>query len=60
MNIIKYNIEKYQFLGIVNNWLNIPHLSKLHNIKKYDRFARENDQSTNWHKLFYKKIRQHN
>ena len=58
MNVIKYNIEKYPFSDIVSSWLNSQHLSKLHNVKKYNRFVRENDQSTDWHKLFYKKIRQ--
>ena len=53
MNTIKYNTDKYQFLEIVSKWLNTNQLSKLHDIKKYDRFVRENDQSTDWHKLFY-------
>jgi len=57
MNTIKYNTNKYQFVEIVNKWLNTSHLSKLHDIKKYDRFVRENDQSTDWHKLFYENVR---
>ena len=57
MNTIKYNTDKYQFLEIVSKWLNTNQLSKLHDIKKYDRFVRENDQSTDWHKLFYENIR---
>ena len=58
INIIKYDIENYPFFNIVSKWLDIQHLSKLHNVKKYDRFVRKNDQSTDWHKSFYKKIRQ--
>lgn len=58
MNIIKFNKEIYNFLDIVSNWLNISDLSKLHNLKKYDKFKRKNDQSTDWHRLFYKKIRE--
>ena len=32
-------------------------LSKLHTLKQYEHFERENDQSTMWHEKFYEMIR---
>ena len=57
INKISYNIEKYNFKDIVKNWFNQIELSKLHKIKQYKHFERENDQSTIWHKKFYNNIR---
>ena len=62
MKKIKYDIKKYTFRNIVSNWFstitddNID-LSKLHEVHEYSHFERENDQSTLWHKTFYKFIR---
>jgi hypothetical protein len=62
MNTIKYNTNKYSFKNIVSDWFTTnPHnnvdLSKLHEIEQYEHFERETDQSTTWHKSFYKRIR---
>tara|TARA_R100000008_G_C3586769_1_gene173077 strand:+ start:4948 stop:5610 length:663 start_codon:yes stop_codon:yes gene_type:complete len=61
---ITYDIATYQFLDIVEWWfdvegiLPIGGLEKLHYQKSYDLFDRKHDQSTIWHKCFYKKIRE--
>ena len=57
MNIIKYQSNKYDFRTIVCDWFGVTDLSKLHEIEQYEHFERETDQSTNWHKSFYEKIR---
>ena len=57
MKYINYNIKEYNFKHIISNWLETDNLSKLHEIKQYEHFVRENDQSTMWHKTFYEKIR---
>ena len=57
MKKLSYNIDYYPFREIVCNWLETDDLSKLHKIKQYEHFVRENDQSTMWHKTFYEKIR---
>ena len=49
---ILYDTEKYPFKGIVSNWLDTKDLSKLHEIRQYEHFDREHDQSTQWHKMF--------
>ena len=64
MDRIIYDIVTYQFLDIIESWfeqesiLPIAGLSKLHHEKHYDHFDRKHDQSTIWHKCFYKKIRE--
>ena len=61
---ITYGKHTYQFLDVVESWfwneriLPASGLSALHFEKTYDLFERENDQSTIWHKCFYKKIRE--
>ena len=57
MKTITYNTEKYSFKSIVSKWLETSELSKLHLIKDYEHFERQNDQSTIWHKIFYDMIR---
>ena len=54
---ILYDIEKYPFKDIVSSWLDTIDLCKLHEIKQYEHFDREHDQSTQWHKVFYMMIR---
>ena len=49
MNKILYNIEKHSFKDIVSNWLDTKDLHKLHDIRQYEHFDREHDQSTKWH-----------
>ena len=57
MDKILYDIKKYRFKNIVNNWLDTRDLSKLHEIRQYEHFDREHDQSTQWHKMFYMMVR---
>ena len=57
MNKVKYDIVKYNFLEIVQDWLETDDLTKLHDFKKYKLFKRVNDQSSMWHKMFYNQIR---
>jgi len=57
MDKILYDIEKYPFKSIVSNWLDTRDLHKLHEIREYKHFDREHDQSTQWHKMFYRMIR---
>ena len=62
MKKIIYPIDVYQFLDIVEYWfeqesiLPISGLSNLHYHKTYDLFDRKHDQTTIWHKCFYKMI----
>ena len=64
MDKITYSTHLYQFLDVVESWfwneriLPISGLSSLHFEKTYDLFERENDQSTIWHRCFYKMIRE--
>ena len=60
MKKVKYDIDIYSFRNIVSDWLETNNLSKLHKIKQYEHFVRENDQSSMWHKIFYDKIRNDN
>jgi hypothetical protein len=57
MNKFTYNTNLYSFRNIVSDWLETFDLSKLHEIREYEHFVRENDQSSMWHKIFYDKIR---
>lgn len=61
---INYEAETYCFKQIIEYWfeqegiLPMGGLSTLHYEKSYDLFERKNDQSTIWHKCFYKNIRE--
>ena len=57
MKRIKYKTNKYNFRKVLIEWFKTNELSKLHLIKDYEHFKRENDQSTIWHKTYYEKIR---
>ena len=57
MNKIEYSITKYNFAGLIKSWLEVEKLKKLHTYKKYELFSREKDQSSKWHKTFYRKVR---
>ena len=64
MDKINYDVTTYQFLNIVESWflnddmLPTGGISNLHIKRTYDLFERKNDQSTIWHKCFYKNIRE--
>jgi len=54
---IKYNINDHNFADVVSRWFQANNLSKIHeNTEKYNVFDRENDNSTQWHKIYYDKI----
>ena len=52
---IHYDVERWNFRKIVQDYLECNNLEDLHNIMKYDVFDRENDQNTIFHKNFYQK-----
>jgi hypothetical protein len=60
MRTFEYNTDLYPFRQIVSEWFDVDNISKLHEIKKYNLFDREHDQSSKWHKVFYEKIREDN
>ncbi len=56
MRKINYSIEKYPFASIISEILDTTDLSKIHkenHFKGYNLFKREEDQSTQYHKLYY-------
>lgn len=54
---ITYDTTKYPFRDIVSNILGLSgenmKLEKLHLLKQYELVKRENDQKTDWHKMYY-------
>jgi hypothetical protein len=66
MDRISYSTLYFNFKSIVSKWFEtdniLPNggLEHLHFHKSYSLFKRKNDQSTIWHKCFYKKIREDN
>ena len=60
MRTFEYDTDLYPFRQIVSEWFDVDNISKLHEIKKYNLFDREHDQSSKWHKVFYEKIREDN
>ena len=64
MKRIVYDIDIYPFLDIIEYWfdnegiLPLGGLCDLHHHQQYEHFDRKHDQSTKWHKCFYKKIRE--
>jgi hypothetical protein len=57
MHKLQYSTREYDFASIIKDWLDIYDLEKLHDIKKYELFSREQDQSTRWHKVYYDSFR---
>ena len=64
MDRITYDSFLFDFRSIVVEWFEVEGifppggLERLHFYKSYDLFERQNDQSTIWHKCFYKMIRE--
>jgi ectoine hydroxylase-related dioxygenase (phytanoyl-CoA dioxygenase family) len=57
MKILNYSINDYYFNEIIKLGLNENNLSEIHkspNFNYGEKFKRENDQSTHFHKQFYK------
>ena len=63
MKKIKYDPLKFDFRTVLCNWFQCASLTSLHEsmgndgIPHYEKFVRKSDQSTVWHKIFYKKFR---
>lgn len=57
MNKIAFDIKEFDFPSVVGNWFDVYRLDELHQLKHYDLFSREKDQSSKWHEIFYSKIR---
>lgn len=53
---IQYDTKKFNFKEIVENMLSVTDLYQLHQLKDYEFFSREKDQSTEWHKSYYSKF----
>jgi len=58
MKYINYDINKYNFAGIIKGWFGVEDLSNIHLGNTYALFSREKDQSTHWHQKYYEKIRE--
>ena len=58
MRKIYYPVEEYPFAEIVKDIIGGFKLEELHFVRSYDKFKRKNDQSTIFHKRFYKKYEQ--
>mgnify|MGYP006133283085 CR=1 FL=1 len=57
MQLIKYDTKTFPFKEIIQEWMKVDDLTNLHRHKKYQVFSREKDQSSDWHKIFYEKIK---
>jgi hypothetical protein len=51
---LKYDTSLYPFRERVKTNLKTNTLENLHEVEKYDTLVREKDQSTTWHKRFYR------
>lgn len=52
--IISYDTSLYDFRGVIEEALGVSNLEKIHNLVDYDVFTLSNDQSSDFHKKFYK------
>jgi hypothetical protein len=60
MNKIFYNKEIYNFASLIKEWFDwTDSLNLIHKQKSYNKiFERAEDQSTEWHKIYYKMVRE--
>ncbi|MAF24893.1 hypothetical protein CL634_04885 [bacterium] len=61
MDKITYSTKEFELQPLIEDWFQLPvdgsSLYKIHTLKGYELFSREKDQSTDWHRIFYNKIR---
>ena len=60
MKIYNYNTKSFPFKEIISNILETDKLEKIHEIKNYEIFSREKDQSSDWHKKYYNNFNKFN
>jgi ectoine hydroxylase-related dioxygenase (phytanoyl-CoA dioxygenase family) len=53
MKIYDYDVKEYPFKQLISEILETEKIEKLHEIKNYEIFSREKDQSSDWHKKYY-------
>ena len=53
---VQYDTKKFPFKEIVESMLGVEDLYSIHELKNYEFFSREMDQSTDWHKSYYSKF----
>ncbi len=51
--LINYNPELWKFRETISEILSVDNLEKIHENVQYDKFDREHDQSSIWHKKYY-------
>ena len=51
---LRYDTSLYPFREVIKSSLKTNTLENLHEVEKYDTLVREKDQSTTWHKRFYR------
>ena len=52
--IISYDTNLYDFRSVIQGSLGISELENIHHFVNYDIFTLDNDQSSLYHKKFYK------
>lgn len=60
MKIHNYNVKSFPFKDKISEMLGSNKLEKLHEIKNYEIFSREKDQSSDWHKKYYNNFKDFN
>jgi ectoine hydroxylase-related dioxygenase (phytanoyl-CoA dioxygenase family) len=54
MQIYDYDKHIFNFAEVISSILEVNSLGKLHDFSEYDVLTREKDQSTDWHRKYYK------
>ncbi len=51
--LIAYDASKWEFRKAISMILGVENLEKIHEARNYEKFDREHDQSSVWHKMYY-------
>lgn len=54
-----YDTEQFPLQNIISRILEADQLNMLHQLKDYELFSREKDQSSHWHKAYYDNFMEH-